>query len=31
MAEAVSIIDDIEEQVLRMERVAQTDEEIANM
>jgi hypothetical protein len=31
MAEAVSIIDDIEEQLLGMERVAGTDEEIANM
>ena len=31
MAEAVSIIDDIEEQVLGSERVAGTDEEIQNM
>jgi hypothetical protein len=28
---AFSIIDDIEEQVLRMERVARTDKEIGNM
>jgi hypothetical protein len=31
MAEAVSIIDDIEEQVLGTERIAGTDEEIASM